>query len=167
MCNMKFSFLLLSLWVFFSGQTIAQAPMPQEIHDHDHDDEHRNELGVALSPVYFLKEEAVAFGLHVHYIHYFGHSQFGLGLGYERIFDEHQHNTVGVVASYRPWHGLSFNVSPGLTFEAESNEANFAVHLESTYEFEFKNIHLGPAFEFAYDKEDIHISLGLHIGFGF
>lgn len=43
----------------------------------------------------------------------------------------------------------------------------FTFHIESTYEFEFKNIHLGPAIEFAYDPEDFHISLGLHIGYGF
>jgi hypothetical protein len=39
--------------------------------------------------------------------------------------------------------------------------------IETAYEFEIKNFHVGPAFEFAYDPEDFHISLGLHCGFGF
>ena len=30
-----------------------------------------------------------------------------------------------------------------------------------------KNIHIGPALEFAYEPEDFHISLGIHLGYGF
>ena len=95
-------------------------------------------------------------------------SKFAVGLGYERIFDEHKHNTIGVVGVYRPIDRLSFNLSPGITFEGESaNEINFAFHAETTYEFEINNFHIGPVIEFAYDPEDIHLSLGIHIGYGF
>jgi hypothetical protein len=154
-------------------------------HDHDHHDHPKNEIGVANSPVYFVKEKAISYGLHLHYVRTISDSKFGIGLGYERIFDEHEHHTIGVVTSYRPIHGLSLNVSPGITFEGNTdeedhageevhedeeghaNEINFALHIESAYEWEFGNFHLGPVFEFAYDPEDYHISLGLHLGLGF
>lgn len=143
----------------------------EEGHSHDHI-EKPNELGIALAPVYFLNEEEVAFGLHIHYIHTIGESKFGIGAGYEKIFDEHGHNTIGVVFSYRPIDPLSFNFAPGVTFESspgpmEEQETNFAFHLEASYEFEVGGLHIGPALEFAYDPEDIHLSLGLHVGFAF
>ena len=114
-----------------------------------------------------MKEKEFAYGLHIHYVHYLHESKFGFGLSYERIFDEHGHNTFGVEAIYRPIGPLSINISPGLTFEDESKDANFALHLETAYEFEMNNFHIGPALEFAYDPEDFHISLGLHVGYGF
>ena len=65
-------------------------------------------------------------------------------------------------------------MSPGITFEKHIEadgkveiEKNLGAHLESAYEWEFGNIHLGPVLEFAYDQKDIHISLGLHVGYGF
>ena len=162
---------ILILLILTSWQlTIAQS---EGHHNHDdpdhvHHDHHRNEIGIANSPVYFVKEKELAYGLHVHYLYYFKESRFGIGLGYERIFDQHKHNTFGIVGSYRLSDGWSVNVSPGITYEdEESSEKNFALHLESTYEFEFNNFHIGPVLEFAYDPEDYHISLGLHIGFGF
>jgi len=41
------------------------------------------------------------------------------------------------------------------------------MHVETLYEFEIKDFHIGPLIEFAYDKEDYHISIGLHVGLGF
>lgn len=41
------------------------------------------------------------------------------------------------------------------------------MHFEISYEFEFANFHIGPAMELAYDPEDFHLSLGLHLGYGF
>lgn len=142
-------------------------------HDHDHfapghshGDHHKIEIGIANSPVYFFKEKELAYGLHLHVIRAISKTKFGIGIGYERIFDEHKHTTIGIVGSYRVFDELSINFSPGITFEGDS-EKLFAAHFEATYEFELGNIHLGPVFEIAYDPEDIHLSLGLHIGYGF
>ena len=134
-------------------------------HNHDH---HKNEIGIANAPVYFVKEKVFSYGLHLHYIRNIRESKFGLGAGFERIFDEHGHNTFGLVASYRPIDKLSLSLSPGITLEdVHPDELNFALHVETAYEFEINNIHIGPVFEFAYDPEDFHISFGLHIGYGF
>ena len=134
-------------------------------HSHDH---HKNEIGIANAPVFFVKEKIFSYGVHLHYIRTIRKSKFGLGAGYERIFDAHGHNTFGLVTCYRPIDKLSLILSPGITFEDENpGNPDFALHAETSYEFEIKNFHLGPVFEFAYDPEDFHISLGLHIGYGF
>ena len=58
-------------------------------------------------------------------------------------------------------------MSPGITFEGDASDINFALHIETNYEFELNDFHLGPVLELATDPEDIHLSLGLHIGYGF
>ena len=153
------------LLVLFSLGVVAQ----EEGHpdDHIHHDHHKNEIGVANALVYFVKEEVTAYGLHLHYIRTLNESKFGLGLGFEKIFDEHNHITYGIVGSYRPVEGLTFVASPGLMTEEDNPTARFTVHFETSYEFEIKNFHIGPVFEVAYDPEDIHVSLGVHVGFGF
>lgn len=162
-------FILLFITMAFSSNSFAQKNAKANEHQHEHPlhEHHRNEIGIANSPVYFLKEKSISYGMHIHYVYNIPKSKFGVGLGYERIFDEHKHNTFGIVGTYRPIERLCLNVSPGLTFEADSTKPLFALHLESSYEFEIGNFHIGPAFEFAYDPEDYHLSLGLHVGYGF
>lgn len=152
------------MFLTISGFVVAQ-DMEHDEHEHDH---HRNEIGIGNSPVYFTKEKTLAYGLHLHYIYNIPESKFGVGLGYERIFDEHKHNTIGVVGNYRPVDKVSLSLSPGVAFEGNTfSEPKFAIHFETAYEFEVKNFHLGPVFEVAYDQEDVHISLGVHVGVGF
>ena len=149
------------MFLTITGFVIAQ----EHEHAHDH---HRNEIGIGHSPVYFINEKTFAYGLHMHYIYNIPESKFGVGLGYERIFDEHQHNTLGVVGNFRPMDKISISLSPGISFEENTlSESHFALHVETAYEFEIKNFHLGPVIEVAYDKEDVHISLGVHMGLGF
>lgn len=159
---MRFKFLMIFLTTIFTSNIFAQSS--EDLHNHEH---HSNEIGVANSLVYFVQEKVFSYGLHMHYVRNIPKSKFGIGLGYERIFDEHGHNTIGLVGAYRPIENLSFSVSPGLSFEDGDQEISFALHLETAYEFEIKNFHIGPAIEFAYDPKDIHISIGVHIGYGF
>jgi len=164
---MTFRILLSVLLLFYSVQLKAQDSHSNIDKENDHH-HHKNEIGIANAPVYFVKEKIFSYGLHLHYIRHIRESKFGIGAGFERIFDEHGHNTFGVVASYTPVDKLSLILSPGITIEDEHpDEPKFAFHVETAYEFEIKNFHLGPVFEFAYDPEDFHLSLGLHIGFGF
>ena len=164
--TMKLQLILTFFTIVLSINIFAQTTELSHKETNNHEF-HKNEIGVANSPVYFVKEKVVSYGIHIHYVRNILKSKFGLGLGFERIFDEHKHNTLGLVATFRPIEKLSFNVSPGLTREGNNPNTSFALHLETSYEFEIHNFHLGPVFEFAYDPEDIHISLGLHIGYGF
>lgn len=135
---------------------------------HTHDNVHFAEFGVANSIVYFINEKELAYGLHLHLVKNISHSKFGFGLGYERIFDEHKHSTIGLVGSYTPIERLNLSLSPGIAFEGKrTSEARFALHLETAYGFQLGSIHLGPLLELAYDSEGYHFSLGLHVGFGF
>ncbi len=130
---------------------------------------HKNEIGIANAPVYFLNEKEFTYGFHFHYIRNIQNSLFGIGIGYERIFDEHQHQTIGIVGSYRIGYFI-FNIAPGITFEKEEGietEILFAAHFEVAYEWDIGNFHIGPVAEIAYDPEDIHMALGLHVGYGF
>lgn len=123
---MKLKLILTFLPTIFSLNIFAQTTehSAEHLDNHEH---HKNEIGVANSPVYFLKENVFAYGLHIHYVRNITKSKFGLGLGFERIFDEHKHNTIGLVATYRPIEKLSFNISPGLTIEDDNPKANFAL----------------------------------------
>jgi hypothetical protein len=140
---------------------MAQA---SEHEDHHH---HGPEIGLSNSLVYLINEKEFAYGLHVHFIHPISHTNFGVGLGYEKIFDEHGHDTFVLDFSYRPIHPLNLILSPGLAFEDNFSEMAFALHLETSYEFEIKRFHIGPALEFAVQPGDMHFSLGLHFGYEF
>lgn len=136
----------------------------EEVHSHDR--EHFAEIGVANSIVYFFDEKELAYGFHLHVVKNISHSKFGFGLGYERIFDEHKHNTISFVASYSPIERLYLSLSPGIAFEGtEMSASKFALHIETAYSFEFNDFHIGPLLELAYDSEDYHFSLGVHIGY--
>lgn len=164
---MRFQLLITALMncLAMKAQEIDNSADREHTHEHAH---HRNEIGVANAPVYFIKGKEISYGLHIHYIRNIKQTKFGVGAGIERIFDRHGHNTFGLVAGYNPIEKLGFILSPGITFEDE-NPANpqFALHVETAYEFEIKNFHLGPVLEFAYDPEDFHLSLGIHVGIGF
>jgi len=135
---------------------------------HVNSDNLKNEFGIANSPIYIINEKEFAYGLHAHYIRGLKETKFGIGVGYERIFDEHKHNTIGVILSYTLLEHFALNLSPGITFnDNNASELNFGLHLEALYEFELGIFHIGPVAEFACAGEDYHVSLGLHLGFGF
>ncbi len=173
------AFLLIYGCIVLSATSIAQSNTPHSdhssaveehhnhLHHHDHDN-HRNELGIALSPVYFSGENEISFGMHLHYLYRLSNSKFLLGVSVEQIMDDHKHRTIGVAAGFNPWRRLTFVASSGVTHEkAEPGIWRYAQHIEATYEFEIGHFHIGPLIESAFDREDIHFSVGLHIGIGF
>lgn len=152
------------LFVLFT--LVVSALLAQE-HVHDHEHHHNHEIGVSASPVYFTKADEFSLAAHLHYVYNFSHTKWGVGFGYERIFDEHKHNFIGLEVNYRPVHRLTLNLSPGVAFEGEHrDEKDLALHFETVYEFEFGAFHIGPVMELAYHSEDYHVSLGIHVGLG-
>jgi hypothetical protein len=137
-------------------------------HIHEEHDHHRHEIGMASSAVYLVKEEVFGLSFHLHYTYSFPETRFGIGVGYEVIFTEHQHNNIGIAAIYRPVEGLNLNLTPGIAWESGSNHGPvFALHFETSYEFQLHHWHLGPTVSFGYDPEDYHFGLGVHVGYGF
>ena len=156
---------ILSLFLF-DNNVIAQV---NDNHDHDHHHEHgANEIGVGNLISYLVNEQEYAYGLHVHYMRSVKDTWFEYGIGYEQIFDEHQHRALGVIGSYRPLPQLILSVSPGILFpNQEHSGIRFVFHTEAAYEFEMGPFHLGPLLDFATTFKELHIGAGLHLGFTF
>ena len=154
---------LVPVFMFLFIITNAQHTGDQTVHEH----KQLSEIGLSLAPSWFLSEGGISTAVHFHYVYNFPHTKYGIGLGYERIFDEHKHNFIGVEFNYRIIHPLTVSLSPGVAFEGEhSGETDFALHFETVYEFELGRLHIGPMVEIAYHPEDWHLSLGIHLGFG-
>lgn len=151
--------------IFFA---ISQTLFAQMHDGHVTSDNHKNEIAIANSSIYIIWEKEFAYGLHTHYIRSFNETKFGIGVGYERIFDEHKHNSIGVIINYTPVEPLALSISPGITFkDTNASDLHFGFHFETLYEFELGIFHIGPVAEFAYSLDDYHVSLGVHLGFGF
>jgi hypothetical protein len=139
-------------------------------HDHEHVEDcthHKSEIAIGSTLVYFPGEKSYAPGFHAHYVYNFSGTRFGIGLGYEKILDEQRHNTIGIIANYRPLSKLNLMFSPGITLASHENPAHLSAHFETTYEFVYKIIHFGPVVGIGWDGEDYHIGAGIHIGIGF
>ena len=147
-------------------------------HDHEegeehHDHLHTDEIGISLAPTYYIQEGSLALGVHGHYVHRMGSSRFGLGVGFEAVFDDHKHRTLGAVFQYSPGLATQIALSPGIVQETHIEEGHsekeyhWALHLEIVREFNVGKIDLGPFFEFALEEEGQHIGLGIHIGLPF
>lgn len=138
--------------------------------DHDHAHEHaKNEFGFSNNVVFNTHENEFAYGIHLHFVRTIRNSdKFGLGLGYERIYDDHKHNSVSLIFMYRPIHHLYINIAPGVVWlDKELNAGKPSLHLETIYEWEFGHFHIGPLLGVALNTNDFHASVGLHLAFGF
>ncbi len=161
---------LILLLIFFTSVTLpnifgqTQEKTIKNSNSHEHS---KNEIGISISPAYFVKENVMTFAMHIHYTRNIPNTKFGIGISFERIVLAPKHNTFGLVFAYRPIERLSFTLSPGITFEDNNSDSLFAMHIETAYEFDLGSFHIGPAFEFAYDPNDYHLSLGIHVGYGF
>ena len=157
-------FFLVSILIFITTLLYSK--------EYDYDTEHHhpdNELGFSNGVVYDLSEKEISYGLHAHFIKTISKSdKIGLGLGYERIFDDHKHNAVSVILLYRPLENFSVNFAPGVSWlSTKSNSVKPSMHIEGLYEWQLGNFHLGPLTGIAFNTEDFHASVGLHIALGF
>ena len=143
--------------------------------DHQHNHEHNNEIGIALGIVPNHEEEESNLGLHLHYIKGLGlHNKFGVGLSFESILDEHQHNSISLISLYHFDNGFTFAYAPGILIsehddseDHESSEFKFTQHFEFYYEFELDKFHIGPQIDIGFEEEGIHYMLGIHLGIDF
>lgn len=158
---MRFIFLAFLFLLPFS--VFANTDNKEKEHHHHHS----NEIGIANSLLYIPGEKEFAYGIHTHYIRYIPHTKFGYGLGYERIFGEHKHNTVGIIASYNPYVDFYFSAIPGVTFDDKISQFDLALHLELLYEIEINDFHIGPTLGYSFNPKDSHISFGVHIAYAF
>lgn len=155
------------LLIFIYLLTIYSAKA-QKTDAHDHHEHQRHEVSVGAFPVFFLNESETAYGMHFHYVYNIPATRAGIGLGFEKIFDEHQHNTLGINLSYRPFEKLNIGLTPGFTFEgSEINSGVPSLHLETAWEFAIGALHLGPVVGFGVDKNEMHMGVGIHFGMGF
>lgn len=139
----------------------------QRGHDQASGHDHSFELSVSPGLVYLITEEQVAFGLHLHLVGEVS-PRWSLGAGFERVFDDHAHNTISAVLLYRVTDSWTVVLAPGGTF-SDKDPAAFdpSGHLETAYEFKFGDMHFGPSLELAVDPDDAHLTAGIHVGFGF
>lgn len=152
----------------FAAMLCSMNVVAQDFHEHEHEKEHKhhkNDIGIANSAVFLMGENEWAYGLDLHYIRNIKDSDFGLGVGVEKIFGEHNHTTIGVVGSYNIYEDWSINVTPGISFE--SDEVKFNAHLETSYVFDISVFHIGPVISVASDFKETHLGFGIHIGFGY
>ena len=157
------------LMLFLSGPALLAQ---DQKHDHDHNDHHhvhpKNEIGFGNYLSYLAGEQQVAYSLHIHFLRFFSESRLGAGIGYERIFAGHKHQSFTVVGAYRFASPLVVTLAPGVLLGNQDHpEARFVLHMEAVYEFEIGNFHLGPALEFATTFDEYHVGLGIHVAFAF
>jgi hypothetical protein len=138
--------------------------LPNLAHADEHD--HGNfELGGSIGPAYVV-DEGWSASVHFHAVWFIPDTPVGLGIGYERLFDDHNHNTVSFVSQFHIYAGWSAALAPGITWEEDA--INASLHIETFYEFEINDyVHAGPSFELALDKHAPHLTPGLHMGIGF
>ncbi len=150
--------------------TVLTFPAAGQNEDHLHE-EHNHHLGFLVGSVYNFKEDKIMLGLGIEYEHVlpFWDGLIGIGLAGEMVFDEHKHYVISLLIPVHPIREITLFVAPGIMFidEEDGMERRFAVHFGAEYEFELNKIFLAPEIELAFAGEDIHLMLGIHIGFGF
>jgi len=156
----RFFFLLIIMLPSFS--------YAQNDDHHNHHAEHKHEIGLAVKLVYLPSEKEIAPASHIEYVYMFHSIKLGFGIIYERLFDEHGHNGLGILVTCPVYRQLNIALSPSIVFvDEEPFKYKGALHFEVFYTFNIKNFHIGPAIGLSLEKEGIHTGTGLHLGIGF
>lgn len=163
---------LIVLVVAYSLRVEAQHSNNSNSHaSHNHElDPHKYHIGIGFGGAHIFSENVQAPAFHLHFLRQLGHhNQWGLGIGYEAIADEHWHNGLNLLVNYRPVRFLSLLAGPGLVIGKHDGKTEVlpAFHTEAVFEFNVGGLHIGPMIGYGRDKEDNHISVGVHVGFGF
>lgn len=129
---------------------------------------YKHELGAAGSIMRSKTDKEWNYGVHAHYVYFVKEGRLGVGLGYERIFNDDTDQTVGLVGAYRPIYPITVMVLGGVTFDNDAKtNSRFASQVEIIYEWAFRNLHFGPTVSYGYYTDDSRYGLGIHIGIGF
>ncbi len=157
-----FTALLILLSLFFPPDACA-------LETHQEHEEHKHHIGFLIGAVYNVTEEKYMLGLGFEYerVLPLWDGLFGIGVAGEVVFDEHRHYVASLLIPIHPIRKITFFLAPGIMFiEKEKVERYFSIHFGVEYEFELEKIFLAPEFEVAIAGDDIHLMLGVHIGFG-
>ena len=153
----------LIIFLFMISSIFSQS---EHIHNHGHE----NEFGIALGIVPGHEDEDNNIGMHLHYVKGLGeHNNYGIGISFETIFDDHKHNSISLITTYHFDKGYTIAYAPGILFFEHDGktETDFTQHFEFYYEFEIDHFHIGPQFDIGYEDGEIHYMLGVHFGINF
>ena len=131
---------------------------------------HANHLGLVIGPVRNLNENKTILGLGLEYERRLsaGNGLFGIGAAAEMVFDEHRHYVVSALVCFHPGGAWTLTAAPGILFiDQDGTEKRAAIHFAAEYEFELGRVSLAPEVSVGLAGDDVHLMLGLHIGFGF
>ena len=156
---MKLSMYLLLLFLV-AGPAFGQDSQ-KAVDNHDHRHPFEIEFGAGAAWSLSEKEIAPVFHLHVHKDLW---HHIGLGFGYEVILDEHLHQAIHPSIHIHFLEKIHFSIGPGLLIIRDEPVA-FSTHFELGLGFPVGRIKLGPFAEYAWSRNDQHISAGLRIGF--
>lgn len=154
--------------------SLGMCSLKAQDHDHDHSHEHghshehahrHHELAIGSGPLWIPGENLWGIGTHVHGLLALS-DWMGAGLGYEWIASEHRHHSLYALMHFHPIHPLDINIGPGFTFPDEENpDYRFKVHAEVAAVFPLgERFHLGPSLDLGWGMDDLHLSLGVHLG---
>ncbi len=134
---------------------------------------HCNEIGFSVDYINLNQENKKGLGLHLHFTRHLSEndilSYFGLGIGLESIFSDHNHyGFMGSLLIY-PFNDFVCSISPGLVISDHNDNfiKKYTTHFEVSYGFYIKNIEIGPVIGYSYSSEDNHYSAGIHFAKSF
>lgn len=154
----KIAYLFITITIVLANQLMAEQISKNS---------HKHEISLGVISTHFIKEKENALGWQLHYIRSLGKTDFGIGIGYERILDGHGYNTLGFIFNLKPIENWSINLIPGIAYhDGGLKHIEFAFHFESIYEFKIESLHIGPLIDYSFEEDENHISLGIHFGFG-